>query len=167
MASKSTSNSSTERPSDLLSIGRLIKPHGLKGEIVVRLTTNRVERLDPGSTLFTAVDTLVVETSRPKDRDFLVRFVGCDDRDSVEGLVGEQLFAEPIEDPNELWIHDLIGSVVTDQAGVVRGTIESVEANPASDLLVLDSGALVPARFVIRSGDGRVDVDVPDGLFEL
>ena len=42
-----------------------------------------------------------------------------------------------------------------------------VEANPASDLLVLDSGALVPLTFVTSVDPNvRVDVDVPEGLFE-
>ena len=42
-----------------------------------------------------------------------------------------------------------------------------VEANPASDLLVLDTGALVPLTFVTAvEANRRVDVDVPEGLFE-
>ena len=42
-----------------------------------------------------------------------------------------------------------------------------VEANPASDLLVLDSGALVPLTFVTNvEANVRIDVDVPEGLFE-
>ena len=48
------------------------------------------------------------------------------------------------------------------------GTVVSVEANPASDLLVLDGGALIPLRFVVGNEPGvRVTVDVPDGLLDL
>ncbi len=48
------------------------------------------------------------------------------------------------------------------------GTVESVEANPASDLLVLDGGALIPLRFVVEHEPGvRVTVEVPDGLLDL
>ena len=44
----------------------------------------------------------------------------------------------------------------------------SVEANPASDLLVLDGGALIPLRFVVGTVPGeRVTVAVPDGLLDL
>ena len=40
--------------------------------------------------------------------------------------------------------------------------------NPAADLLVLDTGALVPVVFVVGTPhDGVIDVDTPDGLFEL
>ncbi len=42
----------------------------------------------------------------------------------------------------------------------------SVEVNPASDLLVLDGGGLVPLTFVVEQADGRITVDVPDGLLD-
>ena len=41
-------------PTGLLSVGRIAKPHGLKGELIVALSTNRVERVDVGSTLWLA-----------------------------------------------------------------------------------------------------------------
>ena len=40
-------------------------------------------------------------------------------------------------------------------------------ANPASDLIVLDGGGLVPMRFVVEHGPGSVTVDIPDGLLDL
>ncbi len=47
------------------------------------------------------------------------------------------------------------------------GIVEAVQANPASDLLVLEDGGLVPLRFVVRSDPGvSVTVDVPDGLLD-
>jgi 16S rRNA processing protein RimM len=57
---------------------------------------------------------------------------------------------------------------VHDAAGVARGRVVDVVANPASDLLQLASGALVPVRFITHVEPGvRIEVDVPDGLFEL
>jgi 16S rRNA processing protein RimM len=57
---------------------------------------------------------------------------------------------------------------VEDVHGEALGTVTGVEANPASDLLVLDGGALIPLRFVVSSEPGQlVVVDVPDGLLEL
>jgi 16S rRNA processing protein RimM len=45
--------------------------------------------------------------------------------------------------------------------------VVDVESNPASDILVLDSGALVPLTFVTNvEANVRIDVDVPEGLFE-
>ncbi len=65
-----------------------------------------------------------------------------------------------------LWVDDFIGLQVHD-GGVDRGRVTAVQQNPASDLLVLDSGALVPSRFVVDIGDEVVVTDCPDGLFEL
>ena len=42
-----------------------------------------------------------------------------------------------------------------------------VESNPAADLLVLDSGALVPVVFITAHEQGRVTIDPPEGLFDL
>ena len=71
-------------------------------------------------------------------------------------------------DPDDLWVHELVGSAVVEADGTERGVVESVQDNPASDLLVLDSGVLVPLTFLTgRDADGRVVVEVPPGLFEL
>jgi hypothetical protein len=56
-----------------------------------------------------------------------------------------------------------VGRVVKPQG--LRG--EVVEANPASDLLVLSGGALVPLCFVVDRQAGRLTVEVPPGLLEL
>ncbi len=64
-------------------------------------------------------------------------------------------------------MHELVGSTVVDRAGVRRGTVVAVEANPAHDLLVLEDGTLVPMVFVVDQRDGDVVIDPPDGLFDL
>lgn len=151
----------------LLEIGRIDKPHGIRGEVVVALVTNRLERLEPGSRLRTSDGELVVVASRPHQQRFIVAFEGVIDRNAAEALRGVELLAEPIEDPDELWVHELVGKAVVETDGRVRGVIETVQENPAADLLVLDSGALVPLNFVTTVGDEQVVVEVPPGLFEL
>jgi 16S rRNA processing protein RimM len=150
----------------LLEVGRIEKSHGLRGQVVVRLLTNRVERLEPGTQLAADDDVLTVASATPHHDRWLVAFHGVADRDTADALRGRVLRAAPIDDPDELWVHDLIGAEVVDK-GEVRGRVVEVEANPASDLLVLDTGALVPVRFVVGVEAGsRVEVDAPDGLFD-
>jgi len=152
----------------MLEIGRITRPHGVRGEVGVRLTSNRTERLDPGSVLETVNGPLEIRSSRPHKGGWLVVFGGVADREAAEGLRGLVLSAEPIDDPDELWVHELIGAMVIDQHGQDRGRVTRVLDNPASDLLELDSGALVPARFVVShvAGD-EVRVETPAGLFDL
>ncbi len=155
------------RTPDLLEVGRIDKPHGLRGEVVVTLTTNRLERIASGAELHTDQGWLTVVASRPHQHRWIVQFAKVTDRSAAEGLRGLRLDAEPLDDASELWVHELVGSEVVDADGVVRGVVELLEANPASDLLVLDTGHLVPVRFVVGRPDaGRLHVDVPDGLFD-
>ena len=151
----------------LLEIGNIGRAHGTSGEVVVRLITNRLERLDPGSRLGTSLGELVVQASRPHQDRWLVRFEGVTNRSEAEKLRGLVLSASPLEEPDVLWVHELIGSTVRELDGTVRGTVEAVVANPASDLLELDTGHLVPLTFVTKFQAQVVTVDVPDGLFDL
>ena len=95
-----------------------------------------------------------------------MRFAEVGDRTAAESLRGQVLRAEPISDPDELWVHELIGMVVCEADGTERGRVEAVQDNPASDLLVLESGALVPLVFLVERLDDRLVVDAPDGLFD-
>ena len=69
-----------DQPTERLDVGSIGKAHGLRGDVQVRLTTDRTERLDPGSELHTDDRTLVVGSSRPHQNGWLVRF---------EGVVGQ------------------------------------------------------------------------------
>jgi 16S rRNA processing protein RimM len=147
-------------------VGRVVKPHGLRGEVIVELVTNRFERLDPGSVLGGPAGPLEVVRSSPHQGRFIVAFAGVADREAADALRDAVLSAEALDDPDALWVHELVGAEVEDVAGASLGRVVAVEANPASDLLVLDGGGLVPLRFVVSSGAGRVVVDPPAGLLE-
>jgi len=137
--------------------------------MIVSLTTNRTERVAPGSVLNTLDGRVlrVVRSSSHQGR-FIVSFEGVTGIDAAERLRGTELYAPPLDDPDALWVHELIGSTVEDTVGAVLGTVVEVEANPASDLLVLDDGGLIPLCFVVTSVPGvRITVDVPDGLLDL
>ena len=152
---------------DLLEVGTIAKAHGTSGEVVVRLITNQTERLNHGSRLMSDLGELVVSKSRPHHDKWLVQFNGVETRTQAEELRGLTLMAAPLDIPDALWVHELIGSVVKEVSGAERGTVKAVVANPASDLMELDTGHLVPLTFVVDFADGLISVDVRDGLFEL
>ncbi|MEO0493234.1 MAG: ribosome maturation factor RimM [Actinomycetota bacterium] len=152
----------------MLEIGRITRPHGVRGEVSVLLTSNRTERLDPGSVLETTNGPLEVRSSRPHKGSWLVVFEGVHDRDAAENLRNVVLLGEPIDDPDELWVHELIGATVIDQDGTAHGEVTRVLENPASDLLEIDGGTLVPVQFVVSyTPNDEIHVDVPVGLFDL
>jgi 16S rRNA processing protein RimM len=153
----------------LLEVGRITKAHGLAGQVLVALSSDRTSRLDPGSVLSTERGELTVESaSRHQDR-WMVKFAEIEGRDAAETWRGTLLRAEPLADDDDdaMWVHQLVGAVVTLADATTVGTVTAVEANPASDLLVLDSGALVPVVFVTDHAPGRITIDPPEGLFDL
>ncbi|MCU1493334.1 MAG: rRNA processing protein RimM [Acidimicrobiaceae bacterium] len=190
---------SQSRPATL-QVGIVVKPHGLRGEVVVQLLTNRLERLDVGTRLACSrpaartargassqppaeaggadpsedvgpvgapwPSELEVTVSRPHQGRHLVHFAGITSFEQAEALRGAVLEAEPLEDPDAYFVHELIGCEVIDGAGVRRGKVTAVEANPASDLLVVGDSHYVPLRFVVERRPGELLVDVPDGLFD-
>ena len=159
---------------ELLEIGHVVKAHGLRGEVVVRLVTNRLDRIAAGRRLHvrsanrpaTASKELVVSSSRPFQHRHLVFFDGIGTREDADALRGAVLLAPAVHDPDALFVHELIGSEVIDVTGASHGRVVAVEANPASDLLVGEAGWLVPLRFVVERRGSQLVVDVPLGLFE-
>ena len=155
--------------SDLLEVGRIVKVHGLRGEVLVELFSDFPDRLAPGSVL-TRSDggELVVASSRLHQGRWLVQFEGVAGREGAEALGRASLLAERREVPGAMWIDELEGCAVELSDGTQVGLVVAVEANPASDLLVLDTGALVPLRFVLTHEPSvRVVIDPPEGLLEL
>jgi 16S rRNA processing protein RimM len=149
-------------------VGRVVRPHGLKGDVVVDLVSNRAERSMPGSVFMTDHGELRIESSRPFGRRWIVTFTGVTGIDAAERLRDRVLRAEPIDDPSVLWVHELVGSaVISHDDGRHLGTVRAVVANPISDLLELDEGGLVPLRCVVDHSPGRIVVDIPIGLLDL
>jgi 16S rRNA processing protein RimM len=156
----------------VLEVGRIVKPHGLKGEVIVSLVTNRPdERMAAGAVLSSDKGDLTVEWAKPHQNRWIVQFEGISGRDAAEALRDRVLSAEPLEGDDDtdgtLWIHELIGAEVVGVDGRSYGPVEAVEANPASDLLVLAGGGLVPLAFVVAGPiAGRVVIDPPAGLLD-
>ncbi|MGH9228079.1 MAG: ribosome maturation factor RimM [Acidimicrobiales bacterium] len=154
------------RTAPLLEIGRVTRPHGVRGEVVVDLTTDRVERLAPGTVLASDAGDLTVAAARPHQHRWIVAFEGHSGRGAADRLRGLALRAEALDDPDALWVDDLVGCEVITVGGDAVGTCVAVVANPASDLIELDGGALVPVVFMVERRPGQVIVDPPDGLLE-
>ena len=167
MSTSSTDGATGARTAGLLEVGRVVRPHGLSGEVVVDLISNRPERLERGSVLSLGTgESLTVSAARPFQHRFLVVFEGVTTREQADSLRAAVLLAAPIEDPDALFVHDLIGCEVVEASGTSRGRVAAVQENPASDLLVGEDGWLVPLRFVVARETGRLVVEVPPGLFE-
>jgi 16S rRNA processing protein RimM len=139
--------------------------------MVIEVWSNRPERTQVGAELFAgdrrleieAVSDMAASAGHPRR---LVAFRGVRTREDAETLRDRVLTAEPLEVEGALWVHEMVGSDLWGVGGEVVGRIEAVEANPASDLLVLEDGRVVPLTFVRRDAEGRLTVDGPPGLLD-
>jgi 16S rRNA processing protein RimM len=145
----------------LLVVGRVVRPHGIRGEVVVDVRTDEPEeRFAVGSVLITdptavrrpksegktlapvVPERLTVEAARWHQGRLLVAFDGIYDRDMAESLRGVLLCVDSAtvgtpDDPDEFNDYQLIGLTAVNPAGEVLGEVASVDHAPASDLLVL------------------------------
>lgn len=157
-------------PDGLLEVGRIGKPHGVRGDLFISLTSDVESRHAVGAT-FTIVESaghrsLTIATVRPQQDRFVVHFEGIDDRNDAEKLTNKFLYAEPVESEDGLWVHQLIGSNVVDTAGEAWGTCTGVLQNPAHDILEIEGGLLVPAPFIVSTDGETTVINPPAGLRE-
>jgi len=168
-----------------LVVGRVGRPHGLRGEVTVEVRTDDPDRrFFVGSSLATVPEErgpLTVAESHWHSGRLLVRFAGFEDRNAAEEL-RETILAidsdelEPLEDPEDFYDHDLIGLQVVTAAGEPVGAVSDV-LHHGQDLLVIEgagprSGAEILVPFVaaivpeVDVAAGRLVIDPPPGLLD-
>lgn len=172
-----------------LTVGRVVKAHGVTGEVVVEVRTDDPDsRFAPGSKLRAKHSReagqgrgYIVEAVRDHGSRLLVRLAGVADRDAADALRGSLLVIDsaelpPIEDPDEYYDHQLEGLLVRTASGEDVGTVAEVLHTAGSELLVVktDDGQhelLVPFVSAIVTSvsldDNTVEIDPPDGLLNL
>ena len=163
-------------------VGRIGRPHGIRGEVTVETRTDEPEeRFAPGAVLSVdgPVQALVVERTHWHSGRLLVTFAGIADRSEAESLRGLLLHVERAEDetpddPDEYYDSTLTGCFVELADGTSIGAVEEVLHLPSQDLLVVrgtdDREVLVPflAAFVptVDVVGRRIVINPPDGLLD-
>ena len=169
-----------------LTVGRVVKAHGVTGELVVEVRTDDPElRFAPGALLRAKgsdrrEQNYAVETARPHGARLLVRLSGVADRDAADALRGSVFVIDsadlpPIEEADTYYDHQLEGlrvrtadggeiGVVTEVLHTAAGELLAVKRDDAPELLVPFVSAIVTW---VSLEDRVVEIDPPDGLLEL
>jgi 16S rRNA processing protein RimM len=138
--------------------------------VTVKLITNVSQRLIPGSVFFVQESkSLTLKKALKYKSGYIMTFEELNNRNQAEELVGEKLYGGEIIDPQILFVHKLIGAEVFDQNSGFLGTIKSVVANPASDLIELETGKLIPLNFLIsftENTPSKAIVELPANLLK-
>src|SRR5690606_13313207 len=177
-ASGPKSSLSTDEDSAVL-VGRVIRPHGLRGGVVVEPITDRpVERFSPGSVVLDPDGyPLTVRRFEATERAPVITFEEIGDRDQAERLRGLYLYVNEYQrrdlEDEEYWPEDLVGADVFGPDGRRIGSVTDVEIGVGQDrLLIATPAGPVTVPFVSEivtdvDLDGRrIVVDPPDGLID-
>lgn len=165
-------------------VGRLGRPHGLRGEVVILPETDFPEmRFAEGATVFArqgeTVLALEIDRSRSHAGRPLVGFRGLESIEAIEALGrGELKIPEsalaPLPDGEYYW-YRYVGAPVQTESGEAIGTVVRVEPTGGSGILVVQRGqeevqvpltpamcpVLRPDLIVVRPPDGLLDLNIP------
>ncbi len=169
-------SSSTDRGDGTVAVGRITRPHGVRGDVLVVSWSDHPDRfvrdaqfeaLPSGSAgespvaptatssgVSAARVVLTVATARPHKAGYIIRFAEVADRTDAERLVGHVLNIDAGSrrelEPDEFWPDELIGLRAEDVTGATLGTVRDVVQGVAQDRLVVltASGDEVKVPFV-------------------
>ena len=163
---------------DHLVVGRIVRPHGIRGELIVEPYSETIRSIEVESVVFieSMQSPYKVLALRNHQRRLILRIEGCEDRTAAERFRGSELLiptpvAEPLPD-GVYYRWQILGLAVSDVAGRSLGTVSDILETGANDVYIIrgeDSiELLLPAiKEVILKVDlegGQLLVRVPDGL---
>jgi 16S rRNA processing protein RimM len=163
---------------DLVVVGRVVRPHGLRGELVVDSDGETLLGLDADDLVWIGdpPEPHGWLGARPHKGRVLLTVVGVEDRDAAEALRGSEVrlvrTSRPELADNEVWVEDLVGARLLAEDRSVLGAIIGVVDSAAHDLLEVESGhgerffvPMVREWLVeISLDDGEVVMRLPAGL---
>jgi 16S rRNA processing protein RimM len=158
--------------SEFQRVGRIVNTHGLKGQVKVEVLTDFDERLAQGRRLRLRDQWVTVEASQWQRDRMLVKLSGVDHIDDAKQLQWEYLLAAPedlVLDEDEFMVDDLVGLNVVTAKGKSLGCVDSVEAYPAQDILVIGELMIPFVHQFVKSVDVEkkvITVELVEGMLE-
>jgi len=167
--------------SDFLLIGKVAKPHGLRGQVKVLSYASSNDSFFVGQKVFLGEGeekkVLLISGVKVQPHGLLLNFQGLDNREQAEGLSGSSLYIDKKDlkalPEGEFYWHQLIGSRVFNDQGRFLGIMEEIFPTPAHDIWIIRDGkkeVLLPAveDFVLSVNVPRGEIRVRDlyGLSE-
>jgi 16S rRNA processing protein RimM len=128
-----------------LVVGKLLHPHGVRGEILMDVITDFPERLQPGVGVYVGEDhrLLQIRSRRLHRQDLLLTFDGYSTPETVGELRNLLVYVPSHDRPalpdGEYYHHQLIGLQVFSEEGSLLGKLENILITGANDIYVVRS----------------------------
>ncbi len=163
---------------DHLAVGRIVRPHGIRGELIVEPYSETIRSIEAGSVVFikSLQNPYTILALRKHRNRLILRIEGSEDRDTAEGFRGsELLIPTPVAEPLPEGVYyrwQILGLAVKEQSGRHLGTVAEILETGANDVYIVRGEGtqelLLPAiKDVILEVDlegGQLLVRLPDGL---
>ncbi len=167
---------------DLIPIGRVLRPHGIRGKIKLEYFGEDLRRFPPSREVFIGEEagnlrSYEILSVAPQPPWLLLQLKGIGKREEVESLIGKEVFIRreslpALEEGEYYWI-DLLGISVETPEGKKIGRVKEIFPTGANDVYVVEGKRgeiFLPAiEEVIRSVDRRrgvMKVNRKEGLWE-
>lgn len=164
--SRNVTSTPREPREGFTAVGRVLRPHALRGEIRALAFSPSAMNLQRGRTVFLGGVRRTVLRARPDREAWIIQLSGVTDRAEVEALRGELLEAPDAEvlrdDDESYFVHELMGLRVVTTDGLELGTIGDVITTGANDVYVVNGPGgevLVPVI-----SDVIEEIDIAGGL---
>lgn len=150
-------------------VGRVLRPHGLRGEVRVAVFSATARNLQRGRPVYLGGERRTVEQARPDRDQWIVKLSGLTTRTMAEGFHGELIEAADgdvlRDDAESFFVHELIGLRAVTEDGRQLGAVAEVIQTGANDVYVAvgEGGeVLIPAI-----GDVVRQIDLSAGLMVI
>lgn len=164
-------------PQDVYCIGRLGKPHGVKGEVSFQFTDDVFDRTDCDYLILSVDHILVpffIEEYRFKGEETaLIKFCDIDTQQRAAELTGCEVFFPRSETDSEeevSWAQIVGFDLYDNHINKVVGQIAAIDDTTENVLFELADGQLVPASpelvTDIDTRQHRICMNIPEGLIE-
>lgn len=130
---------------ELITIGEIVKPQGVKGEVKIKLFTENAAAIKKLKHAYLAkgMQKKAIKTVSARDGFAYILFEGVADRNAAELLRGSEVYVEEanleIEDENTFYVSDIVGCTVNDEQGNLIGELVDVEQYGAADVWIVRS----------------------------
>ena len=167
------------RSEEVYKIGRLGKPHGVKGEISFMFSDDVFDRVEPDYLVLLVDGILVpffIEEYRFRSNETaLMKFCDIDSQDAARELTGcDVYFPRQLSDADEEGVSwaEMVGYQLVDgRTGRAAGTIASVDDSTLNMLFELTDGKLIPASEElitdVDTDKRQITIDLPEGILDL
>ena len=167
---------------DCFLVGWIVRKHGFKGDVIIKLDTDVPEQYEDLESIFLAHGEDLVpyffERSSFTNKGFMkVHFEGVDTDADADRIMKSELFL-PLEflpelDEDGYYFHEIVGYDVIDAKHGSIGEVKIIDDSNAQTLLIVDSNGteiMIPMDAMVKKVDKEnktVEIETPDGLLDL